>query len=86
LRILVSDTGPGFADPLRVFDPFFTTKQPGKGTGLGLSICYSIVREHGGEINAVNLHPRGAAVVVELPLLNLLREPAERKDVLVEKA
>jgi len=26
------------------------------------------VREHGGEISAFNLHPRGAAVVVELPM------------------
>ena len=68
LHILFSDTGPGFRDPHRVFDPFFTTKQPGEGTGLGLSICYGIVREHQGEINAFNLHPFGAAVVVDLPL------------------
>ncbi len=40
---------------------------PGGDPGLGLSICYAIVREHGGEISAVNLHPRGAAVVIELP-------------------
>jgi K+-sensing histidine kinase KdpD len=26
------------------------------------------VKEHGGEISAFNLHPRGAAVVVELPV------------------
>jgi two-component system NtrC family sensor kinase len=70
LHILFSDTGPGFRDPHRVFDPFFTTKQPGEGTGLGLSICYGIVREHQGEINAFNLHPFGAAVVVDLPLRN----------------
>jgi two-component system NtrC family sensor kinase len=68
MHILFSDTGPGFRDPHRVFDPFFTTKQPGEGTGLGLSICYGIVREHQGEINAFNLHPYGAAVVVDLPL------------------
>ena len=40
---------------------------PGGDPGLGLSICYAIIREHGGEISAVNLHPRGAAVVIELP-------------------
>jgi two-component system, NtrC family, sensor kinase len=72
LHILFSDTGPGFRDPHRVFDPFFTTKQPGEGTGLGLSICYGIVREHQGEINAFNLHPFGAAVVVDLPLRSSL--------------
>jgi signal transduction histidine kinase len=85
LHILFSDTGPGFRDPHRVFDPFFTTKQPGEGTGLGLSICYGIVREHQGEINAFNLHPFGAAVVVDLPLRNsslqneLRRGPEDRR-------
>ena len=54
VQVIVSDTGPGF-------------REPGEGTGLGLSICYGIVREHGGEISAFNLHPHGAAVVVELP-------------------
>ena len=68
LHVIVSDTGPGFRQPGRAFDPFYTTRQPGEGTGLGLSICYGIVREHGGEISAFNLHPRGAAVVLELPV------------------
>jgi K+-sensing histidine kinase KdpD len=36
--------------------------------GLELSVCYGIVHEHGGEISAFNLHPRGAAVAVELPV------------------
>jgi signal transduction histidine kinase len=68
VHLIVSDTGPGFREPGRVFDPFYTTQQPGEGLGLGLSICYGIVREHGGEISAFNLHPRGATVVVELPV------------------
>ena len=68
VQIIVSDTGPGFAEPGRVFDPFYTRQHVGEGAGLGLSICYGIVREHGGEISAFNLHPRGAAVVVELPV------------------
>ncbi|CAN5445693.1 hypothetical protein BH10ACI4_BH10ACI4_11970 [soil metagenome] len=67
VQVIVSDTGPGFVEPARVFDPFYTTQHAGEGAGLGLSICYGIVREHGGEINAFNLHPRGAAVVVEMP-------------------
>lgn len=67
VRVLITDTGPGFPEPERVFDPFFTTKAPGEGTGLGLSVCYSIIREHGGEISVSNLQPRGAAVVIELP-------------------
>ncbi|HEX4005429.1 MAG TPA: ATP-binding protein [Acidobacteriaceae bacterium] len=68
VEITIADTGPGFAEPARAFDPFFTTRHPGEGVGLGLSICYAIVQEHGGAIAAVNLHPKGAAVVIELPL------------------
>ncbi|PYP91451.1 MAG: hypothetical protein DMG65_07660 [Candidatus Angelobacter sp. Gp1-AA117] len=69
-RIVVrfEDTGSGFADVNRAFDPFYTTKPVGKGTGLGLSICYGIVKEHGGDIHAFNIEPRGARVVLELPI------------------
>jgi signal transduction histidine kinase len=62
VQIIVSDTGPGFEQPARVFDPF------GPGAGMGLGICYGIVHEHGGDISAFNLHPHGAAVMIELPL------------------
>jgi signal transduction histidine kinase len=68
LQLIVSDTGPGFAEPARVFDPYYTTNAPTAGAGMGLSVSYGIVREHAGEISAFNLHPRGAAVVVELPV------------------
>jgi signal transduction histidine kinase len=69
VQVIVSDSGPGFEEPARAFDPFYTGLRPGHGAGLGLglSVCYGIVREHGGEISAFNLHPRGAAVVLELP-------------------
>jgi signal transduction histidine kinase len=82
VHLIVSDTGPGFREPGRVFDPFYTTQQPGEGLGLGLSICYGIVREHGGEISAFNLHPHGAAVVVELPVWKIV---AEKNDVVVRE-
>jgi signal transduction histidine kinase len=72
VHVVVSDTGSGFREPTRVFDPFYTTRQPGEGSGLGLSICYGIVRELGGEISAFNLHPHGAAVVVELPVREMV--------------
>ena len=65
--VLVSDTGPGFAEPERIFDPFYTTKDPGEGPGLGLSVSYGLVLEHQGNIHAYNLQPRGAAVCVTLP-------------------
>jgi len=66
--IRFEDNGPGFADVNRAFDPFYTTKAVGKGTGLGLSICYGIIKEHGGDIFLKNRWPKGASVVVELPL------------------
>lgn len=62
------DSGPGFIDVNRAFDPFYTTKPVGKGTGLGLSICYGIIKEHGGDIHAVNVQPSGARIVMELPV------------------
>ena len=65
--MLFDDNGSGFADPDRVFDPFYTTKPVGKGTGLGLSICYGIAKEHGGDIQALNLERGGARIVLELP-------------------
>jgi signal transduction histidine kinase len=61
VHLVISDTGPGFAQPGRVFEPC-------DSLGLGLSVCYGIVHEHGGEISAFNLHPHGAAVAVELPV------------------
>ena len=67
VQVIVSDTGPGFNEPSRVFDPLYTASEPDAGVGMGLSVCYGIVHEHGGEISAFNLHPHGAAVVVELP-------------------
>jgi signal transduction histidine kinase len=74
VQVIVSDTGPGFREPGKVFDPFYTTRGPEQGAGLGLSICYGIVREHDGEISAFNLHPHGAAVVVELPVRTVVEE------------
>lgn len=90
VHLVISHTGRPFAEPARAFDPFFkprpsrdgerprTEDDPqGSGQGLGLSICYAIVREHGGTISAVNLHPKGAAVVIELPIA-AESEPDER--------
>jgi PAS domain S-box-containing protein len=66
----VQDDGIGIPPEVlpKLFDPFFTTKRPGGGTGLGLSICMSIVREHGGNIEASSLPAGGAAFTVTLPI------------------
>ena len=69
LAITVQDDGVGIRPEAlpRIFDPFYTTKRPGGGTGLGLSICMSIIREHGGHIEADSLPAGGTAFTVYLP-------------------
>src|SRR5712691_10532235 len=69
LAITVQDDGVGIRPEalLRIFDPFYTTKRPGGGTGLGLSICMSIIREHGGNIEAETLPAGGSAFTIYLP-------------------
>lgn len=78
--ITVSDTGPGIPEGLeqRIFDPFFTTKGVGKGTGLGLSITYGIIKDHGGSIVVQNIPSRGAAFLIQLPLVPDDAPPAPR--------
>lgn len=68
VHITVKHTGPGFDQPGRAFDPF-TSPHPGSGetAGLGLSLCATIVRDNRGHASAVNLEPRGAAILLEFP-------------------
>ena len=65
-RVAFSDTGVGIpaAHREKVFDPFFTTKRD--GTGLGLSICYSILQNHGGEIDVESREGEGTRVEIRL--------------------
>jgi signal transduction histidine kinase len=68
VRLVVRDTGPGFAPAVvdRLFTPFTSTKPT--GTGLGLSICRRVVREHGGSITAQNSPTGGARITLHLPV------------------
>ena len=66
VRILIAHSGPGFLDPERAFDPFVPTQARGETAGLGLSLCATILRDHNGRAYAMNLEPRGAAIVLEL--------------------
>ncbi len=70
LTITVQDDGVGIRPEAlqRIFDPFYTTKRPGGGTGLGLSICMSIIREHGGNIEAETFPAGGSAFTIYLPV------------------
>jgi PAS domain S-box-containing protein len=73
ISVSVEDDGVGILPEAmpRIFDPFYTTKRPGGGTGLGLSICMSIIREHGGNLDAKALPGGGSVFTVELPVLSL---------------
>jgi PAS domain S-box-containing protein len=64
----VEDAGSGLSGDatIHLFDPFFTTKR--HGMGIGLSICQSIVKNHGGRIDAFSNPHGGATFRVRLPL------------------
>jgi signal transduction histidine kinase len=68
-RVTISDEGDGMDDGtrLRIFEPFFTTKK--RGTGLGLAIVKQIVDRHSGTISVQSEPGKGAAFVVDLPLV-----------------
>jgi signal transduction histidine kinase len=66
VQILVAHSGAGFLYPERAFDPFVPAQASGEIAGLGLGLCASILREHNGRASAVNLEPRGAAILLEL--------------------
>lgn len=74
LKISVSDQGPGIAADIidRILEPFFTTKDPGEGTGLGLAMVFSIMEEHGAQLEVQNLicneAVSGAQFILKFPL------------------
>ena len=65
--LVVRDTGPGIPGDIasRIFEPFFTTKS--SGTGLGMAIVHSLVTQHGGSIELINVPGGGAEFRVALP-------------------
>lgn len=66
VQILIAHSGAGFLHPDRAFDPFVPAQATGETAGLGLSLCATILRDHNGRASAVNLEPRGAAILLEL--------------------
>jgi len=70
VRVIVADNGPGMDPALlaRAMDPFFSQKDRPDASGLGLFICWSIVRNHGGEISLESAPGQGFLVRIELPV------------------
>ena len=68
-RLIVKDTGVGFAprDAERVFDAFYTTKSD--GMGIGLSLSRSIIESHGGRLWAEPNDGPGATFAFVVPRL-----------------
>ncbi len=67
--LIVEDSGSGIPFEMKdkLFEPFFTTKPVGKGIGVGLSTCYTIVKNHGGEINVTSDEGKGSTFHVTIP-------------------
>ncbi len=76
IRISITDQGTGIPKKHlnRIFDPFFSTKY--KGSGLGLSTVFSIVNNHGGQIQVSSEAGEGTTFTICLPATD---KPTEEK-------
>lgn len=76
VRISIKDHGVGISAEIlaRIFDPFFTTKSIGHG--LGLSTAYSIIKAHGGWIDAESEPGKGSAFYIFIPAAKRAAIPA----------
>jgi len=75
LRLKVSDAGTGFsAEALANFGKPYNSSKGRPGGGLGLFLSLNVARSFGGRLQAANRQPRGAEVVLELPLSSLVIE------------
>jgi signal transduction histidine kinase len=69
VRVLVADNGVGIPPEKLddIFKPFVSTKGS-RGTGLGLAVSRKVLREHGGDIQAVSQPGEGSVFILRLPL------------------
>lgn len=82
-KISISDTGTGIPENVlpRIFEPFFTTKPVGSGQGLGLAVCFSILKNHGGTIEAKSKPGSGTTLIIQLPLTEFLGQKKRRFEI-----
>ncbi len=68
VHIAIEDDGRGLPTEQRdrLTEPYVTTRA--RGTGLGLAIVKKIMEEHGGGVSLVDRDPRGARVILTLPI------------------
>ncbi len=80
VRVVVADGGAGIPPEHlpKIFDPYFSTKPT--GSGLGLAITYSIVKKHGGHIEAESKPEHGSTFRMYLPASD---DHAEASDLVV---
>jgi len=75
LRLVVGDQGPGIPreEHKRIFDRFYRTRQARgtnvRGSGIGLSLVKHIAEAHGGTVTVDSDLGRGAAFIVDIPLV-----------------
>jgi len=67
VKVFVTDFGTGINERHidRLFEPFYTTKPD--GLGMGLSISQTIIKAHGGTMEAKNNQEGGATFAFTLP-------------------
>jgi len=78
VQLSVEDNGVGIPKQYlkKIFDPYFTTKE--KGSGLGLAMSYSIIRNHGGVIDASSEAGKGTTFFIYLPAVDVAEETIQQ--------
>ena len=73
VRVIIRDYGCGIPKEalVRIFDKFYRVESAENvvGTGLGLSISRNIIEAHGGHVRAESVLDKGAAFIIELPMV-----------------
>jgi two-component system, OmpR family, phosphate regulon sensor histidine kinase PhoR len=82
LRLVVGDQGPGipYEEHKRIFERFYRTRQARgtnvRGSGIGLSLVKHIAEAHGGTVTVDSEPGKGAAFIIDIPLVEPKTEEA----------